>query len=241
MPELKLLALPMYFSSRAELDCVIDNALAPIVAERLARRDVQVLGWTEGGSLHFVGKKPFRTPDEVRGAKAAPTDTPDQGLLWRTLAATPVASAATQLRPGFDSGSFEVALASPIAYTGTQLNRSANVITRSDVYMLPALWVMHQGTWDALGADRQLQLRTALGRVPASRLRREVREAEAAALLTHTRSGGQVIDLSAEQRAAFRKVMEPVWADLMKQAGPEAPGFYQEMQSAREGCRKRLG
>jgi TRAP-type C4-dicarboxylate transport system substrate-binding protein len=240
MPELKLLALPMYFSSRAELDCIIDNALAPIVAEQMARRGIQVLGWTEGGSLHFVGKKPFRTPEDVKGAKAAPTDTPDQGLLWRTLGATPTQSAATQPRAGFESGSFEVALSSPINYTGSNLNRAATVITRSDVYVLPALWVMHLGTWEALGADRQGQMRNALARVPASRLRREVREAEAAVLLTHTRTGGQVVDLSAEQRAAFRRAMEPVWADLIKQAGPDAPAFYQQMQSARDMCRKRL-
>jgi TRAP-type C4-dicarboxylate transport system substrate-binding protein len=241
MPELKLLALPMYFSSRAELDCIIDTTLAPIVAERLAARGVQVLGWTEGGSLHFVGKKPFRTPDEVRGTKAAPTDTPDQGLLWRTLGAAPAASGATRPGPGFESGSFEIALSSPIAYASTGLNKVANVITRSDVYVLPALWVMHMGTWEALGSERQAQLRSALARVPSSRLRREVRDAEQAVLVAHTRSGGQSIELSADQRAAFRKAMEPVWADLLKQAGPDAPAFYQQMQTSRDACRKRLG
>jgi TRAP-type C4-dicarboxylate transport system substrate-binding protein len=69
-------------------------------------------------------------------------------------------------------------------------------------------------------------------------MREEVRGFEGTLFGMVEKSGGQVVAATPEQRDAWRKVMEPVYPQIVKETGGEAAGFYAAMEAGRKACAK---
>ena len=65
VPEVALLLMPFYFKNPVELDCVLDNHMTKLVTDLYAKKGVLFLGWTEVGTIDFVGKRPFLSPKDL--------------------------------------------------------------------------------------------------------------------------------------------------------------------------------
>jgi len=50
--------------------------------------------------------------------------------------------------------------------------------------------------------------------------------------------GGQVVDATQEQRDAWRKSMEPVYPQIVKETGGDSAAFYAAMEAGRKACAK---
>ena len=55
VPEVALLAMPFFFRSVDELDCVLDKHMTSLVTELYEKKGVKFLGWTEVGSIELFG------------------------------------------------------------------------------------------------------------------------------------------------------------------------------------------
>ena len=58
VPELALVQLPMFFASRAQRDCVLDNHLQKHATEALAKKGLVFLSWGEVGSCTCRARRP---------------------------------------------------------------------------------------------------------------------------------------------------------------------------------------
>jgi TRAP-type C4-dicarboxylate transport system substrate-binding protein len=95
---------------------------------------------------------------------------------------------------------------------------------------------MHKPRWDALSAEQRAALERSAARQPASMLRAEVREFEGRMLAVHEQAGGRIVRPTPEQRDAFRAVIAPTWPSMVAEAGPEAPAFFERVETARAAC-----
>ena len=238
VPEVALLIMPFYFKNADELDCVLDNHLSKTVTDLFARRGVQFLGWTEVGTLHLVGKKPFLSPKDLSGVKAASYANKTQALFFTSMGANPNPLGLPEWIPAFQTGLADVVL-SPITYAlPSGLTKVAPVISRVAAYDSPGLTLMNKGIYDKLSKDHQAALNRAGDRNPSSKMRSEVRGFESVLFGMHEKAGGQAPTIDQAQRDLWRKAMEPVFPQIVKETGGASETFFAAMETGRKACAK---
>lgn len=237
VPEIGLLLMPAFFKSAAEFDCVLDNHLAGTVKDLFAKKGIQFLGWTEVGNIDLWGKKAYLTPKDLNGAKAASYANKTQQLFFSSQGANPNPLGLPEWIPAFQTGLAEVVF-TPITYAlPSGLTKVAPVATRG-FYDSPGLTLMNKATFDKLSNDHRDALMRAQARHPSSKYRAEVRGFEGVLFGMHEKAGGQAVNLTLEQRTVWRKALEPVYPQIVKETGGDAAAFFAKMEAGLQACNK---
>lgn len=236
VPELQLLMLPMYFRSAAEMDCTLDGSLAQEVARRLQARGVRMLRWGDGSTMEMFGKKAYTSPADLAGLKGGAYGSRLGVLMWQALDARPTPVSTAEVATALQTGLIDVTVTVPIYYVALGLNKIAPVMTRLDLYFSSSVNAISQAAWERLTPPQRDGITRALARVPVAQIRSETRAAQQRAFDQHVASGGQLVVATPEQRAAFRKVFEPVWPQVARESGPDGPAFFEALQAARKAC-----
>ncbi len=239
VPEVQLLAMPFYFQSPAELDCVLDTAMTKSVAEMFAAKGVQFLGWAETGMLELVGKRAFATPADANGIKGGTYGSRTYSIFWSTVGANPVTTTITEVASSLQTGLIDSWGTVVTYYVGSGLNKIAPVLTRLEMASLPVVTLMNKAAYDALSSEQRDALARYTQRVPASQMRQEVREFEAKMRAVHEQNGGQIVQVTREQRQQWRDAIAPQWQRMVKESGPGAEKFFGLMEAGRKSCEKR--
>ena len=238
LPELAVLGIPFLFKSNAEQDCVIDNHLSAPVAVGLAKKGIKFLGWTEVGTGDIIGKKPFVSPNDVNGLKAASASNKVSAAMWSALGANPNPIGITEISAAFQTGLVDVQSTVVTFYLPSGLNKIAPVLTRVALADAPGIIVINQAAWDKLTADQKSALEKATARRSADLLRQEIRGFEQVLRDLHVKGGGQVVDVTEAQREEWRKRIEPLWPAMIKDTGPEGEALYKFIESGKKACAK---
>ncbi len=208
---LNVAALPFLFPDEASARAVMDGPLGAAAAAQMeSQTNYRVLGFFENGLRHISNSvRPVRTPADLRGLRIRPHRS--QLQLFELLdAAGPV---------------IELPATIPLMADGTvhgQENPFENVVsygidnvqryytTTAHSYLSRPIFV-NRDRFDAWPAELQQEMRAAVA--DAVRLQREVHDREELAARRFIEAqGGQVIDLTPEQRAEFVAVAEPIYA-----------------------------
>lgn len=236
VPELSVIGIPFLFAGVAEQDCVLDKHLFKLARERLARRGVVLLGWSEVGSVDVIGKKPYLSPAEVKGLKARASPTQVAAAFWGGLGANPNPIGITEWAAAFQSGLVDVADAPITYYFPSGLGKVAPVITRTNHIDAPGVVVMSKTRYDKLTAQQRKIVERVTDLRPAALLRAEVRGFEAAIRGAHVKSGGQIVELTAEQRVAWREAIVPLYPSMLKAVGGEGEAVWIAVQNGKKAC-----
>ncbi len=237
-PELLVAALPMQYRTAAEYHCVLDSGASALMGERLARKGVHVVALSDVGSVQLAGRRAFRTPEDLVGAKAGTFGSRLGLLLWTSLGASPSAISSADLASAFQTGLIEVSTTTPILYTTSGLNKLAPVITIADLYRMPSLVIVNQGVWDSLNPTQRAALEGGRAGATLALSRQEVSAAEERALAAHTGGGGQVAVLTDAQRAALRAVLASNYTAMVAQTGNDGAQLFARIEAVRQGCEK---
>jgi TRAP-type transport system periplasmic protein len=238
VPEMALLAMPFYFKNPAEIDCVLDNHLTKQVIDLYAKKNIQFLTWTEVGSIELVGKRPFLTPKDLQGAKAASYANKTQALFFSSLGANANPLGLPEWIPAMQTGLAEVVLTTITYALPSGLTKVAPVISRVGAYDAPGLTLMNKGIYDKLSTEQKDALKRAMARNDAAKHRAEVRGFENVLFGMHEKAGGQAPTITPAQREEWRKAMEPVYPKIVKETGGTAESFFAAMEAGRKACAK---
>jgi TRAP-type C4-dicarboxylate transport system substrate-binding protein len=236
VPEVQLSILPFYFASFAEQDCMLDRHLYRPFDAAFAARGVKLLGLADVGTIDVIGKKPFPNPADVRGLKAI-TYTKNQQMMWTALGVNGTFVGVPEWSSSLQSGLVDLG-GSPMAlYVPSGLNKVAPVLTQVNMWNAPGVLVVNKGVWDRLSAEQRAGVERAMAAEPAAKLRAEIRGFDAKLREMHKAGGGQIVEISAEQRAAWRNAVAPAWPEMVKSMGGEADAMFRAMEAARASCR----
>ena len=238
VPEVALLLMPFYFRNAAEADCVIDNHMTKIVTDAFSKKGVQFLSWSSVGSIDMFGKKAFMAPKDLNGAKAAIYANKTQSLFFSSLGANVNPLGLPEWIPAFQTGMADVVLTTITYGLPSGLTKVAPVVSRVNAYDSPGLTLMNKAVWDKLSKPHQEAMLRAGARTPATKYREEIRGFEGALFGMLEKGGGQVINATQEQRDAWRKSMEPVYPQIVKETGGESAAFFTAMEAGRKACTK---
>ncbi|MBL8331088.1 MAG: TRAP transporter substrate-binding protein [Rubrivivax sp.] len=237
VPEMQVLTAPFYFRDSKERDCVIDG-LTPVVRELWVAKGVQFLGWGNAGESILAAKRPLTSAADVKGQKFGVTGTKTLVNYYTALGANPTAATPTELAPAFQTGLIDWAPITTVFYVAAGIGKVAPVMTRADITEIPTLTLMNKTTYDLLSPDQQQALSRAWARTPAAQLRKEVRDFEQAMRNAHEKGGGQIVQLTPEQREVWRRDAAAQWPKWMEDSGPGSLKLAQQAEAARMACAK---
>ncbi len=236
LPELAVLSIPFLFKDLAEQDCVIDKSMTGPISERLAKKGVKFLGWTEVGTVDIVGKKPFVSPNDVNGLKAASASNKVSAMTWASLGANPNPIGITEIASAFQTGLVDVQATVITFYMPSGLGKVAPVMTRVNLSDAPGIIVMNQRVWDGLSAENKTALTKATARRSADQLRKEIRGFEETLRGMHVKGGGQIVDVAPGQREEWRKKLQPVWTRMVEEIGPDGDAIFKAVEAGKKAC-----
>ena len=236
VPEVALVQLPMYFASRAQRDCVLDNHVRKPVAEALARKGLVFLNWGEVGSIHLPGKKAYASPADVKGIKVGVVANKMTADFWRAVGANPIPTTVAEATSSSQTGLIDT-YPTPFAfYVPSGLNKVLPVMTKLPLWESSGITLMNKAAYDKLPAEVKAGFDRGIARTPVSTLRAEIRGVDTALTNVHKQAGGTVVEATPAQLAEWGKGLEPVWADIAKDLGPDAVKLLAVMDAAKKTC-----
>lgn len=235
-PELQLAIMPFYYESVEQQDCVLDRHLAKPIDELLSAKGVKMLGYGEVGAIDLFGKKPYVNVADVKGLKGI-AYAKTQAMMWTALGATSTFVGVPEWSSALQTGLVDFGGGPVSLYVPSGLNKVAPVLTRLTLWNTPAVKAMNKGVWDRLSANQKAALQRALDVENAQKWRAEIRAVEAKLRAAHVAGGGQVVEISAEQRAPWRAAVAPTWPEMVKSMGGSAESLFKTIDASRAACK----
>jgi C4-dicarboxylate-binding protein DctP len=195
-----------------------------------------MIGWSEVGVADIIGKKPYLTPDELKGLKARSAPNKVAGFMWSQLGANPNPLPVTEWNSAFQTGLIDVADSAPTFYFFSGLAKLAPVVTMTQHQDQGGVVLLNKVAFDRLSPEHQAVITGTGTTTPASQLRAEVRGFEGKIREMHKAAGGTIIQLTPEQRAVWRKSMEAAWPKMVEAVGGEAGTYWQAIQAGIRAC-----
>jgi TRAP-type C4-dicarboxylate transport system substrate-binding protein len=236
VPELSLLNIPFLFKNQKEQDCVTDNHLTKVTQDLFLKKGVVMISWSEVGVADIIGKKPYLTPDDLKGLKARSAPNKVAGFMWTQFGANPNPLPVTEWNSAFQTGLIDVADSAPTFYFFSGLAKLAPVVTMTQHQDQGGVVIMNKEAFDKLTPEHKAALTGTSTSAPASQLRAEVRGFEGKIREMHKAAGGTIVELTPEQRAVWRKGIEAAWPKMVEAVGGEAGAFWKAIQSGIKAC-----
>jgi TRAP-type C4-dicarboxylate transport system substrate-binding protein len=236
VPEMALLNIPFLFKDQKEQDCVIDNHVTKLAQEMFAKKGVVMISWSEVGVADIIGKKPYVSPDELKGLKARSAPNKVAGFMWSQFGANPNPLPVTEWNSAFQTGLIDVADSAPTYYFFSGLAKLAPVVTMTQHQDQGGVVIVNKEAFDKLSAEHKAILTGTGTTTPASQLRAEVRGFEGKIREMHKAAGGTIVELTPAQRAVWRKGVEAAWPRMVEAVGGEAGAFWKAIQAGIRAC-----
>ena len=161
IPELAVLQLPFLFNSTAESDFVLDEYALPRFQEMFAEKGIVLLRWTEAGSNHIFGDRPFLTPDSVKAFPMRVQTTKASSVYFEGLEADAVYMSANDTLQALQTGMIKGGEAVSIYYWMTGLYREAPHFTLTEHAIEPGSILLNARFWNSLTPAQQNLVSTA--------------------------------------------------------------------------------
>ena len=236
VPELSLLSIPFLFKDQKEQDCVYDNHLTKLTQDMFLKKGVVMLSWSEVGVADIIGKKPFFSPDDLKGLKARSAPNKVAAFMWSQFGANPSPMPVTEWNSAFQTGLIDVADSAPTYYFFSGLAKLAPVVTLTQHNDQGGIVLINKEAYDKLSDEHKKALVSTETTTPASQLRAEVRGFEAKIREMHKAAGGTIVELTPEQRAVWRKGIEAAWPKMVAAVGGEANAYWKAIQDGIKAC-----
>ena len=211
-PEIQVLDLPYMFDSDEAVEALYAGPLVDKLREGILERiDVRLMtiGNTGGWRNIANARREVRSPGDLKGLKIRTIDSSIQIQLTNALGASPTpvpwpelyTSLATRVVDGSKNGLTDI--------VSMHLHEYIKFVTMDRHAYMSALWLMNNGTYQALTPDQQSIVTKGFD------VLRQVtmdfpKEKRAAAATEFEAAGGTIYEPTPEEMAEFRKAAEPV-------------------------------
>ena len=218
--ELEAAALPFLFGDTASARAAMDGALGEAAARRIeAVLDVRVLGFFENGFRHVSNSvRPVHVPADLHGLKIRVL--PTQIRTFELLGAEPIdmglQRAIEALKTGEIDGQ-ENPFANTVTYGIHTLQRYHTATYHS--YLSRPVFV-NRATFEAWPQELKAEMVAATrDAIALQRRLKDTEEIDAAEIIRSV--GGEIVELTAAERAQFVAAVEPIYAEARSLYAPD--------------------
>src|SRR5437870_9066254 len=217
--EFEVFDLPFILPSKAAVRKVTDGALGAKLMGLLEPKGIKGLAYWDNGFKVMSANKPLRLPEDFRGLKMRIQSSKVLEAQMRALGAIPQVMAFSEVYQALQSGVVDGTENPPSNEYTQKMHEVQKYTMLSDHGYVGYAVIANKRFWDGLPADVRAALEKAMAE--ATKFSNDIAQSENDEALDAIKKSGksQVIALTAEQKAAWRKALEPVYTEMTSRVG----------------------
>mgnify|MGYP001007754158 CR=1 FL=1 len=224
--ELNLFSMPFLSQDHAGLDAIVRGEVGDRMMKIVEKAGVVPLAWGENGFRELTNsKREIRTPADMKGLKFRIVGSPIFTETFTALGANPTQMSWADAQPALASGAVEGQENPMHIFTAAKLHTLAQkFVTMWDYVADPLIFVVNRDIWNSWSpADRDIVRQAAVeaGNQEIAIARKGLTKGDMSMVKEVEALGVKVTQLTADEKAQFQKVLEPVYKKWAKQIGPD--------------------
>jgi TRAP-type transport system periplasmic protein len=232
------MGIPLMYDSYEEVYWVHEK-MRPKLEATLEAKGFVVLNWADGGWVHFFTQKPVAVPDDLRKLRLFTWAGDAEAVeVWRWAGFNPVPLPSTEIATALQTGLVEALGAPPQIAVISQFFIHAKNMTDLRWQLLQGATIITKAAWEKIPADVRPEL-LKVSQEAGTRLRKEIREAEAKDVEAMKKRGLTVVPVSSAQRAQWQKLTENLYPRIRGKVVPAEA--FDEARRYRDEYRKQRG
>ena len=219
--EFEVFDLPFIFNDYEALHKVTKGPVGQQLLDKLEPKGIKGLAYWDNGFKSFSANTPIRTPEDLKGKKFRIQSSKVLEEQMRELKAIPQVMPFSEVYQALQTGVVD-GTENPISNFFTQkMNEVQKYLTITDHGYLGYAVIANKKFWDGLPSEVRTQLEAAM--IEATDYANNIAKTSNEKDLESVKATGktQVTTLTAEQRAAFKKVLVPVHEKMAGRIGKE--------------------
>lgn len=221
VPNLGAVDLPFLFPDTQSARDAMDGELGQLLTDSIeAEYNYRVLGYFENGERHLSNReRPVHTPADLHGLSIRVLPSEIHRRTFELLGAEPEIMDLSEVIERIVSGTID-AQENPFANTVTYgVHEFHKFHTASRHFYISRPIFFHRPTFDSWPEELQDEMRTAVREVIQFQ-RQEKDQEELAAQEAIREAGGEIVQLTSEERQLFIDAVQPIYAEMRNQYSP---------------------
>ncbi|MDB5513121.1 MAG: dicarboxylate transporter, DctP subunit [Enterovirga sp.] len=231
--EFEVFDLPFILPDKASLRKVTEGPLGKRLFAKLETKGIVGLAYWDNGFKIMSANKALREPADFRGQKMRIQSSKVLEAQFRALGAIPQVMAFSEVYQGMQTGVVDGSENTPSNMFTQKHHEVQKYATLSDHGYIGYAVIANKRFWDGLPADIRGQLDKAMAESTA--FANESAQKDNDDALAEMRKSGRIefITLTPDQKAAWRKALDPVWTDMASRVGKDViDEFVKETKAA---------
>ena len=227
--EFEVFDLPYIFDSIEEMHRITQGPLGQMLLRKLESRGILGLAYWDNGFKQMSANKPLKKPDDFKGLKLRIQSSKVLEAQMRSVSALPQVMAFSEVYQAMQTGVVDGS-ENTLSNMFTQKHHEVQkFITLSDHGSIGYAVITNKKFWDGLPADIRVILDGAMK--DATKLANDIAKKENDDALEGIRKSGktQILTLTPQERAEWKKAMVKSHRQMEDKIGPElVQSFYKE-------------
>jgi C4-dicarboxylate-binding protein DctP len=226
--EFEVFDLPFILPNKAALRKVTEGQLGKTLFKKLDSKGIVGLAYWDNGFKVMSANKPLRNVEDFRGVKIRIQSSKVLEAQMRALGAIPQVLAFSEVYQALQTGVVDGSENTPSNMYTQKHNEVQKYITLSDHGYIGYAVIANKKFWDGLPADVRGQLEKAM--TESTAYANQISQTENDEALEAMKKSGksEFIELTPEQKAAWKKALEPVYADMASRVGKDVIEEFQK-------------
>ena len=220
VPELGFVDLPFLFANNAQARAAMDGALGAFLVRKTEERiNFRILGWLENGFRHISNRlRPIHRPADMKGMKIRVLPSEIQKRTFELLGAVAMPMDLSEAIAMIKAGTLD-AQENPLANTVTYgVHKFHKFHTLTSHFYISRPVFLHRASFESWPGDFQRAMQDAVTESVAFQRKLAVEENDAARKAIED-AGCEIVELNAQEHAAFVAAVQPLLADARKMYG----------------------
>ena len=219
--EFEVFDMPFILPSKAALRKVTDGPLGAKLMGMLQPKGIVGLAYWDNGFKDMSANKPLRTPADFRGLKMRIQSSKVLEAQMRALGAIPQVMAFSEVYQALATGVVDGTENPPSNEYTQKMHEVQKYTTHSEHGYVGYAVITNKRFWDSLPADVRANLSKAMAEATA--FTNDIAQKENDEALDEIKKSGksQIITLTATEKAAWRKALEPVYTEMTSRVGKQ--------------------
>ena len=233
-PEFALMSTPFLFDSTKTIDCILDTKLRDEFSKIFAKKGLKLIQWGETGWVHVYAQDNLTDPATAKGYKIRIGANPMSHTLWDSVGANGIELPYVETPAALQTGMVKGGESAVISFFAFGVVKIAPQFMLTKHMHQSGATLMNLKQWNKFTPDQQKAIMDA--RPPVTNYRAVIRGYGNSLVEKYKAAKGPIYELTAKQRAAWRKLVEPNWPKFVKDLGPKAEAMWPKILEAKKAC-----
>lgn len=219
--EFELFDLPFIFDGYESLHKVTEGPVGKKLLAKLEPKGILGLAYWDNGFKVMSANKEIRTPEQMKGLKVRIQSSKILDAQMRHLKAIPQVLAFSEVYQALQTGVVDGTENPPSNLYTQKMHEVQKYVATTDHGYLGYAVIVNKKFWDGLPADIRTTLEGAM--VDATKFANDIAKRKNEEDLAAVKASGksQILELSAEERAAWKKALVPVHEAMASRVGKD--------------------